>query len=315
MTHLEFEQPLVELEEQIQHLKAMNDDGATASELLVLSERADQLRREIYEDLSTWQKVQLSRHTERPYFLDYLQMIFEDFVELHGDRSFRDDPAVVGGFARIDGSSVMVIGQQKGRTARERQFRNFGMAHPEGYRKAIRLMTLAERYRRPVVTFIDTPGAYPGIGAEERGQSEAIGQSILAMSKLTVPVIATVIGEGGSGGALALGVANRLFMLEYATYSVITPEGCASILWRDGAMAPEASEQLKLLAHEAKVHGIADEIVSEPLGGAHRDPASAAEALGRCLRRSLEELQEVPPDSLVAQRYQKFRSLGAMIEV
>src|SRR5687768_14694142 len=200
-----------------------------------LEDRAERLRREIYDDLTVWQKVQLSRHPERPYFLDYLSRLFEDVVELHGDRAFADDPAIVAGFARLDGRSVAVIGQQKGRTTKEKLHRNFGMAHPEGYRKAMRVMELAERFRRPVLTFIDTPGAYPGVGAEERGQSEAIGKSLRVMSELHVPVIATVIGEGGSGGALALGVANRVLMLEYATYSVITPEGCASILWRDGA--------------------------------------------------------------------------------
>ena len=284
MAHLEFEKPLVELEQRIRDLKSVSDemgdlDAGIADQIRELEARADRIQRELYEELSVWHKVQLSRHPDRPYFLDYLDAVFEDFVELHGDRAYADDAALVAGFARFDGRTVAVIGHQKGRSTKEKVKRNFGMAHPEGYRKACRVMELAERFGRPVLTFIDTPGAYPGLGAEERGQSEAIGHSLLVMSRLGVPIIATVIGEGGSGGALALGVANRVLMLQYSTYSVITPEGCASILWRDGARGPDAAEQLKLLAGHAKNNGIVDELVSEPTGGAHRDPADAAERL------------------------------------
>ncbi|MCA9535982.1 MAG: acetyl-CoA carboxylase carboxyltransferase subunit alpha [Myxococcales bacterium] len=313
MAHLDFEKPLVELERRIEELRAAAAPGDDVSaEVGALQEHARRLQRELYSSLSEWQKVQLSRHPERPYFLDYLGAIFDDFLELHGDRAFADDPAIVSGFARLDGRAVAVIGHQKGRTTKEKVRRNFGMAHPEGYRKAVRIMELAGRYGRPVFTFIDTPGAYPGIGAEERGQGEAIGQALLTMSRLPVPVIATVIGEGGSGGALGLGVANRVLMFEYATYSVITPEGCASILWRDGAEAPRAAEQLKLLASHAIKHGIVDELILEPSGGAHRDPATAATALGKTLRRHLADLSGMSGPELVAQRYARFRSIGAI---
>jgi acetyl-CoA carboxylase carboxyl transferase subunit alpha len=318
MAHLEFEKPIVELEDRIRELKlyGVREQGFE-SELRRLEERVGTLQQEIYEELSVWQKVQLSRHPDRPYFLDYLQRLFDDFIELHGDRAFSDDAAIVSGFARFDGRTVAVIGHQKGRTTKEKLRRNFGMAHPEGYRKAMRIMELADRFQRPVFTFIDTPGAYPGIGAEERGQSEAIGQSLLVMSRLRVPVIATVIGEGGSGGALALGVANRVLMMQFATYSVITPEGCASILWRDGTRAPEAALQLKLLANSALGLGVVDEVVDEPIGGAHRDPDDAARRLGDALRRHLDELQTIGngehgKDALVTQRYRKFRAMGVI---
>ncbi len=318
MAHLEFEKPIVELEDRIRELKlyGVREQGFE-SELRRLEERVGTLQQEIYDELSVWQKVQLSRHPDRPYFLDYLQRIFDDFIELHGDRAFSDDAAIVSGFARFDGRTVAVIGHQKGRTTKEKLRRNFGMAHPEGYRKAMRIMELADRFRRPVFTFIDTPGAYPGIGAEERGQSEAIGQSLLVMSRLRVPIIATVIGEGGSGGALALGVANRVLMMQFATYSVITPEGCASILWRDGTRASEAALQLKLLAHSAHGLGVVDEVVDEPVGGAHRDPDDAARRLSDALRRHLNELETIGrgehgKDALVTQRYQKFRAMGVI---
>jgi acetyl-CoA carboxylase carboxyl transferase subunit alpha len=315
MAHLDFEKPIVELEERIRELRlyGVGDVGFEA-ELLKLEERAVSLSKKIYADLTIWQKVQLSRHPERPYFLDYLERLFEDSVELHGDRSFSDDAAIVSGFARLDGQSVAVIGHQKGRTTKEKVHRNFGMAHPEGYRKAMRIMELADRFGRPVLTFIDTPGAYPGIGAEERGQSEAIGQSLLVMSQLKVPVIATVIGEGGSGGALALGVANRVLMLEFATYSVITPEGCASILWRDGTRAPDAAAQLKLLAGDAARLSIVDEVVSEPIGGAHRDHDGAAKQLGVALRKHLKDLSRLSPEQLIEDRYGKFRKMGVVKE-
>lgn len=315
MAHLEFEKPIVELEERIRELRVYGvGDVGFEAELKRLEERASRLQKEIYAELTIWQKVQLSRHPERPYFLDYLERIFDDAIELHGDRGFSDDAAVVSGFARLDGQPVAVIGHQKGRTTKEKVRRNFGMAHPEGYRKSMRIMELAARFGRPILTFIDTPGAYPGIGAEERGQSEAIGQSLLVMSQLRVPVIATVIGEGGSGGALALGVANRVLMLEFATYSVITPEGCASILWRDGARAPDAALQLKPASSDALRLGVVDEIVEEPAGGAHRDPDDAARRLGTSLRRHLGELKRLTPEQLVDDRYEKFRKMGVVRE-
>ncbi len=312
MAHLDFEKPLVELEKRITELKSAAHAGEQGidDQIRELEGRADSLQRDLYDDLGVWQKVLLSRHPDRPYFLDYLETLFDDFVELHGDRGFADDAAIVSGFARLDGRTVAVIGHQKGRTTKEKVRRNFGMAHPEGYRKAMRIMELAGRYGRPILTFIDTPGAYPGIGAEERGQSEAIGQSLLTMSRLGVPVIATVIGEGGSGGALALGVANRVLMMQYATYSVITPEGCASILWRDGARAPDAAEQLKLLAGHAIELGIVDRVVDEPTGGAHRHPREAAEGLGVALRETLASLDGLSSEELVDDRYAKFRAIG-----
>ncbi len=315
MAHLDFEKPLVELERRIRDLKSvsdLDDDDGIVQQIQELEDRAEQLQRELYEDLTVWQKVQLSRHPDRPYFRDYLTRMFDDFVELHGDRAFADDPAVIAGFARFNGQSVAVIGHQKGRSTKEKVQRNFGMAHPEGYRKSCRIMELAARYGRPVMTFIDTPGAYPGLEAEERGQSEAIGHSLLVMSRLPVPIIATVIGEGGSGGALALGVANRVLMLQYSTYSVITPEGCASILWRDGARAPEAAEQLKLLAGDALRIGIVDELVEEPVGGAHRDIDDAAARLKVHLTRHLADLTAMDAPTRIEDRYAKFRAMGAM---
>lgn len=315
MAYLDFEQPIVELESRLKDLKALSDGGGRVDkELKKLEERSERLSREIYGDLTIWQRVQLSRHPDRPYFQDYAERLFEDFVELHGDRVFGDDPAVIAGLARFDGRAVVVIGQQKGRTTKQKLTRNFGMAHPEGYRKAIRMLEMAERFNRPVMTFIDTPGAYPGIGAEERGQSEAIGHSLLALSRLTVPVLATVIGEGGSGGALGLGVANRVYMMENATYSVITPEGCASILWRDGTRAPDAAEQLKLLARDVHKLGVVDEVLSEPLGGAHRDVDRSAEVVRAALRRGMAELGGMSREALRKDRYEKFRALGQFIE-
>jgi acetyl-CoA carboxylase carboxyl transferase subunit alpha len=311
MAHLDFELPIVALETKIRELRDLGaDDVALSVEVQRLEQRAVQLRKQIYAGLSVWQRVQLSRHPERPHFVDYLGRIFTDFVELHGDRRFGDDRAIIAGFAKFEGRSVAVIGQEKGRITKERLHRNFGMPNPEGYRKAMRVMELAARYRRPVFTFIDTPGAYPGLGAEERGQSEAIGESILVMSQLDVPTVATVIGEGGSGGALALGVASRVNMLEFATYSVITPEGCASILWRDGARAPDAAEALKLLAAEAKSFGLVDDVIDEPVGGAHRDVALSAEIVRASLRSSLASLETLGASALVEQRYAKFRKMG-----
>ncbi len=315
MAHLEFEAPLAELEERIAALQALTEQGAPEAEAIDaeihrLRIQAEDLQRRLYEELDVWKKVQLSRHPDRPYLLDYAPLLFEDWVELHGDRLFGDDPAIVSGFARFQGEIVAVIGHQKGRSAKDKARRNFGMAHPEGYRKAIRVMKLAERAGRAILTFVDTPGAYPGIGAEERGQAEAIGQAISTMSELRVPVLCTILGEGGSGGALAIGVANRVLMLEYATYSVITPEGCASILWREATKAAQAAEQLKLIARDAKRLGVVDEVIPEPPLGAHRRPEVAAASLGERLKHHLEALRPLSPDALIEQRYQRFRALG-----
>ncbi|QQR92037.1 MAG: acetyl-CoA carboxylase carboxyltransferase subunit alpha [Myxococcales bacterium] len=308
---LDFEKPLYELEERIHKLKKVAASHAdVGADLEKLEQKAQKLQKRIYADLNVWQKVQLSRHPDRPYFRDYLDRIFTDFQELHGDRRFSDDPAIIAGFGRFNDQHVAIIGQQKGRSTKQKVYRNFGMAHPEGYRKACRIMELANRFSRPIFTFIDTPGAYPGIGAEERGQSEAIGHSLIVMASLEVPIIATVIGEGGSGGALALGVANRILMLEFATYSVITPEGCASILWRDGARAPDAAEQLKLRAPEVQGLGLVDEVITEPAGGAHRDLRATATSLKHSLAQHLSELKKLDANALREQRYQKFRAMG-----
>ncbi len=311
MAVLDFEKPLVELEEHLAKLRtASSSSGETQQSIAALEREARELRASLYRSLSTWQKVQLSRHPERPYVLDYIERCFDDFVELHGDRLFSDDPSIVAGLATFDGVGVAVIGHQKGRSTKEKLKRNFGMSHPEGYRKAMRVMRLAERFGRPVITIIDTPGAYPGIGAEERGQSEAIGASILTMAELKVPTVAIVIGEGGSGGALALGVADTVMMLRYATYSVITPEGCASILWRDGAQAPQAAEALKLLAEDALRLGIVDKILEEPEGGAHRDTTGAAQSVARGVREALRASARLSDAERLELRYQKFRNIG-----
>lgn len=286
-------------------------DPALLPELQTLEDRSAKLAKELFADLSPWQRVQLSRHPNRPYTLDYVEVLFDDFTELSGDRAFADDAAVVAGVARFEGRPVMVIGNQKGRGAKENVRRNFGMAHPEGYRKAARLYETASRFGLPILTFIDTPGAYPGLGAEERGQSEAIGACLAAMARAEVPIIATIVGEGGSGGALALGVANRVHVLEYGTYSVITPEGCASILWKDGARADEAATRLCMTAPELERLGAVDRVVEEPPGGAHQDPAAAARAVGDSLRRALTELSAMSKGELVQQRYDRFRALGA----
>ncbi len=312
---LDFEKPLVELEERIQRLRAVagSDSAQLADELRRLEDRAKKLQRELFEDLSAWQKVQLCRHPRRPYTLDYLDRLFTDFVELHGDRQFGEDRAIVGGLARFDGRSVVVIGHQKGRSTKENRERNFGMPHPEGYRKAHRLMELAGRFRLPILTFVDTPGAYPGIGAEERGQAEAIARNLRLMSTLGVPIVTTVLGEGGSGGALALAVSNRVSMLEYAIYSVISPEGCASILWKDQAKANVAAAELKLTAADLLRFGVIDAIIEEPAGGAHRDYDGAAERVGRSVRAMLEGLSALSPDALRQDRYDRFRRLGAFV--
>src|SRR5919197_3603997 len=297
---LDFEKPLLELEKQIEELKRVAGEKAElAKNIRPLEEQLARLRVEIYRNLTPMQRVQVARHPRRPYPLDYVKTVFTDFVELHGDRLFRDDPAIVGGWARLDGTSVMVIGHQKGRDTKENLKRNFGMPHPEGYRKALRLMKLAAKFGAPVITLIDTPGAYPGLGAEERGQSEALARNILEMSLLATPTIAVVIGEGGSGGALALGVADRILMLENSVYSVISPEGCAAILWKDAAQRERAAEALKLTAHDLLHLKVIDEIIPEPPGGAHADPEGAAEALGEALRRHVRALRKVKADKLL----------------
>jgi acetyl-CoA carboxylase carboxyl transferase subunit alpha len=315
MATLEFERPLVELERRIAELKtAIRASGRGGAEFDVevarLEEKARRLQEDIFGSLGSWQKVLLSRHPDRPFTLDYVQRLCDDFVELHGDRAYSDDRAIVGGIARFRGRSVVLIGHQKGRGVKDNMVRNFGMPHPEGYRKALRLMEMAARFRRPLLTFIDTPGAYPGLGAEERGQAEAIGQCLLSMSRLRVPVMATVIGEGGSGGALALGVANRVVMLEFSTYSVISPEGCASILWKDRARGPEAAEQLKVTADHLLRFGVVDELVPEPPGGAHRDPDESARRVGDAIERHLDALAPLDGAQLAEDRYRKYRAIG-----
>jgi acetyl-CoA carboxylase carboxyl transferase subunit alpha len=311
---LPFEKPVVELVTRVRELRALADsDKSLESELRRLEEKATRLARDLFANLTPWQKVQLSRHPQRPYTLDYIATLFTDFVELHGDRSFADDAAIVGGVGKLGDRSVVVVGQQKGRGAKDNVKRNFGMPHPEGYRKAQRLYELASRFGLPILTFIDTPGAYPGIGAEERGQSEAIGACLAAMSRATVPIVATIIGEGGSGGALALGVANRVHVLEYGTYSVISPEGCASILWKDGAKADEAAERLRITAPDLLRLGVVDRVVEEPAGGAHQDPAAAAARVGDAIGAALRELSAMSESELVNDRYARFRSMGAVI--
>jgi acetyl-CoA carboxylase carboxyl transferase subunit alpha len=312
---LDFERPVVDLERKIQELVRVSG-GATElrPQIALLEARADELRRKIFADLSPWQKVQLSRHPARPYTLDYVERLFEGFIELHGDRRFSDDPAIIGGFGLFDGMPVLLLGQQKGRSTKEKVRRNFGQPKPEGYRKALRLMELAARSRRPIICLIDTQGAYPGIDAEERGQAEAIAKNLEVMAGLPVPIVCAVIGEGGSGGALALSVANRILMLEYSTYSVISPEGCASILWRDDNKKPEAAAAMKMTASDLLRLGVVDEVIDEAPGGAHRDHDASAKLLGEALRRHLAELLLMPPEALRADRYRKFRHMGAFVE-
>jgi len=314
---LEFEKPLLELEQKLAELKrhaatgtGAGDNETLDGEIRRLERRCVKLQTEIFNDLSRWQVVQLSRHPNRPYMLDYVQRLFTDWVELHGDRSFGDDQALIGGLARFEGQPVVLIGQQKGRSTKENILRSFGMPRPEGYRKALRLMKLAERFDRPLIAFIDTPGAYPGIDAEERGQAEAIAVCLEEMAALQVPVISVVIGEGGSGGALAIGVCNRLLMLQYSWYSVISPESCAAILYRDASKGERAAEALKLTARDAFELGIVEELVEEAPGGAHRDPDLTAHNLGAALRRHLRDLMMMDPDGVVDDRYEKFRKLG-----
>jgi acetyl-CoA carboxylase carboxyl transferase subunit alpha len=308
---LDFERPIVELEKKIEELKRFSVGTVDfADEIRRLEKKARKLQEEIFHELTPWQKVQLSRHQARPYTLDYVRLLLEDFVELHGDRAFADDAAIVAGFGRLGTRPVCVLGHQKGRNTKENLRHNFGMPRPEGYRKALRVMDLAARFGRPILTFIDTPGAYPGIGAEERGQAEAIAKNLEVMSQLSVPIVATVIGEGGSGGALALGVADRILMLEFSIYSVISPEGCASILWKDASRAEEAASELKLTAQDLSRLGIADEVIPEPPGGAHRDVEETAARIRRTLERHLGELEGLDRASLLDGRYQKYRRMG-----
>jgi len=316
---MEFEKPIVELEKQIDELRrtAEKRQLSMEDEIVPLERKLDELRRTVYTSLSPLQRVQVARNAKRPFTLDYLQLAFTDFIELHGDRQYRDDAAIVGGWARLDGETVMVIGHQRGRDTKENLKRNFGMSHPEGYRKALRLMKLGEKYQIPIITLIDTPGAWAGLGAEERGQSEAIARNLFEMSRLEVPVIATVIGEGGSGGALALGVADRVLMLENAVYSVITVEGCAAILWKDGKsneMKERAAKALRITAPELVELGVVDEIVPEPVGGAHVNHEASAKSLQEALVRNLEELRRYRPEKLVRRRREKFLSMGEFTE-
>lgn len=313
---LDFEKPLLELERQIDELKRLGTEREldVSTELKLLQDKLGTVRADIYQKLTPIQRVMVARHPRRPYTLDYLSSIFTDFIELHGDRLYMDDPAIVGGWARLAGQSVMVIGHQKGRDTKENIKRNFGMPHPEGYRKALRLMKVAARFNAPVITLIDTPGAYPGLGAEERGQSEALARNILEMSALPTPSIAVVIGEGGSGGALALGVADRVLMLENSVYSVISPEGCAAILWKDASQRERAAEALKLTGEDLLRLKVVDEVIPEPVGGAHVDPDATGEALRAALVRHLNELRRVRPEKLVRRRAEKYAAMGEYAE-
>jgi acetyl-CoA carboxylase carboxyl transferase subunit alpha len=312
MAGLDFEKPILELEKKIQDLKTFISEKKIdlSSEVKKLEEKLGQLRKDVYSNLTPWQKVQLARHPMRPYTLDYINTIMTDFVELHGDRLFSDDKAMICGLAKIDKKKVAVIGHQKGRDTKENLKRNFGCAHPEGYRKALRIMQLAEEFQLPIAIFIDTPGAYPGIGAEERGQSHAIALNLREMMRVKVPIMAIVIGEGGSGGALGVGVADRVAVLENAYYSVISPEGCAAILWKDGTKAPQAAEVLKLTGPDLLKMGIIEEVIPEPLGGAHRDPAKIAQNVKDALIRNFKELETLDRDELLKLRYNKFRGIG-----
>ena len=316
MNFLEFEQPIAELEAKIDELKFVTNDAeiSLAEEISRLRAKSRSLTTSIFANLSPWQITQLARHPQRPYTLDYIGMLCSEFNELHGDRMYADDAAVVGGLARLDGQAVMIIGQQKGRDTKERVRRNYGMPKPEGYRKAQRLMQLAERFQLPLITFIDTPGAYPGVGSEERGQSEAIARSLFIMSELKVPIISVVIGEGGSGGALAIGVCDHLIMLQFSVYSVISPEGCASILWKSADKKELAAEAMGMTAGRLQQLGMVDDVLKEPLGGAHRDPQGMAEALKAAIVGKLTALQAQPIDAVVAKRYERLRGYGAFTE-
>ncbi len=313
---LDFEKPLIELERQIAHLKRLARERGLEvdGEIGPIVRKLEDLRQEVYGDLTPMQRVQVARHVRRPYTLDYIQTLFTDFVELKGDRLFRDDPAIVGGWARFDKRPVVVIGHQKGRDTKENLKRNFGMPHPEGYRKALRLMQMATRFRAPIITFIDTPGAYPGLGAEERGQAEAIARNLETMASLETPIIAVVIGEGGSGGALALAMADRVLMLQHAVYSVISPEGCAAILWNDASQKERAAEALKLTAEDVLELGVVDEIIPEPPGAAHSDADATKRAVGEVVARHLKELAKINPKKLIQSRAKKYMEMGSFAE-
>lgn len=313
--YMDFEKPVVELEQKIQELLALSGDSVDLKkEVAKLEKKAEEMRSDIFANLTRWQTAQIARHINRPFTMDYINLIFTEFVELHGDRNFGDDHAIVGGLARLDGEPVMVIGHQKGRDTKEKVYRNFGMPNPEGYRKALRLMEMAERFRLPIITFVDTPGAFPGIGAEERGQAEAIARNLREMSRLTVPIIVVITGEGGSGGALAIAVGDRILMLQYSVYAVISPEGCAAILWSDGTKGEQAAEALKPTAQDIKALEVIDEIVPEPTGGAHRDHKEMADNLHKAISRNLKELRKLSAEELIEARYQKFRKMSRFVE-
>lgn len=310
-TVLDFEKPVLELEEKIREMRKYEDNMDISGEINKLEKKVQQLRESVYSNLTRWQRVQLARHPDRPYTIDYIDRITTDFIELHGDRYFRDDKAIVGGFARLDGKSVMIIGHQKGRDTKSNLYRNFGMPNPEGYRKALRLMKLAEKFNRPIITMLDTPGAYPGLEAEERGQAEAIARNLFEMSKLRVPIIVVIIGEGASGGALGIGVGDRILMMENAWYSVISPESCSSILWRSWDYKEQAAEALRLTAPDLVEQKIVDRIIPEPLGGAHRDPDEAARRLKEALLEEVKVVSRLKGDKLVEKRVQKFGAMGS----
>lgn len=311
---LEFEKPIIELEKKIEEMRKYSESLDIADEVKTLEEKVNQLRKSVYEGLTRWQKVQLARHPDRPYTLDYISMMTTDFIELHGDRSFRDDKAVVGGFAMLENEPVMIIGQQKGRDTKSNVYRNFGMMNPEGYRKALRLMKLAAKFKRPVINLLDTPGAFPGLEAEERGQAEAIARNLFEMSHLPTPIVVCIIGEGASGGALGLGIGDRILMMENTWYSVISPESCSSILWRSWNYKEQAAEALKLTAPDLLAQGIIDRIVPEPLGGAHRNPPQAAEILKGILHEEIKKLKKIKTDKLIEKRIEKFSKMGEFEE-
>ena len=314
--HLDFERPITELEKKISDMKdfSVGESVELSGEIASLQKKLEKLRDDVYSKLTRWQKVQIARHPLRPYAMDYIRLLSEGFLELHGDRGFGDDKAMVGGFARIDGKSLMIIGQQKGRDTKEKLIHNFGMMHPEGYRKALRLFYMAQKFKTPILIFIDTPGAYPGIEAEERGQAEAIARNIREMAVLEVPIVVVIIGEGASGGALGIGLGDRILMLEYAWYSVISPEGCAAILWRDAAKAPDAAEALKVTSQDVLELGIIDQIIPEPSGGAHNDPETTAASIKIEILKSFEELEKLNTEQLIEQRVKKYRVMGVFNE-
>ncbi len=315
MANLDFEKPIVELENKINDLRKMGSKRVTLEpEIKRLEAKVEKLKNEIYSNLTPWQRVQIARHPKRPYTLDYIRMLTDEFLELHGDRLFSDDQAIVGGFAKIDGQKVMIMGHQKGRDVKENILRNFGCAHPEGYRKAMRLMRMAAKFQAPIICLIDTPGAYPGIGAEERGQAQAIAENLRDMAGVKTPIIAVIIGEGGSGGALGIGVADKVLILEHAYYSVISPEGCASILWRSSLKAPLAAEALKMQGEDLVKFKIVDDIIPEPQGGAHRDAEATAESLKKCLLKHIKKLSSLEIPALLDARYKKYRDIGEFIE-